>query len=74
MSTNSRVFDVLARAADETEIVTVELRDGQRFRDGVCEVFSACGARYVIFHAHNRMNVDDITRCASAPAVVDAIP
>lgn len=74
MSPNSQVLDVLARAAHETEIVTVELRDGQSFRDGVREVFSACGANYVIFHAHNRMYVDDIMRCASTPTAVEAIP
>ena len=71
---NPQVFDVLTHAANETEIVSVQLRDGQRFRDGVLEVFSACGAKYVIFHAHNRMNVDDIVCCEPVPAALDAVP
>ncbi len=74
MPTNSQVFTVLAHAADETRMVAIELRDGQSFCDGVCEVFTACGAKYVIFHAHNCMNIDDITRCAPVPAGVEAIP
>lgn len=71
---NPQVFDVLTHAADQTEMVAVQLRDGQSFRDGVREVFSACGAKYVIFHAHNRMNVDDILSCAALPSAVDAVP
>ncbi len=68
MTNNDDVLTVLTRAAASTQIVEVALRDGQHFRDGVCEVFSRCGAKFVIFHAHNRVVVDDITHVA---AVVD---
>jgi hypothetical protein len=63
MRTNQEVLAVLTNAAASTQPVAVELRDGQRFRDGVCEVFLSCGADFVTFYAHNRMMVDDITRC-----------
>lgn len=74
MATKNEVLDVLVQSATATELVAVKLRDGQQFRDGVCEVYSACGARYVIFHAHNRINVDDIADCASVPVGMEAVP
>lgn len=63
MTKNQEVLAVLTSAAASTQPVAVELRDGKRFRDGVCEVFSSCGADFVTFYAHNRMMVDDITHC-----------
>ncbi len=63
---------VLTRAAASNQIVAVELRDGQHFRDGVCEVFSGCGANFVIFYAHNRIVVDDITHCTVVAARSDS--
>ncbi len=74
MSTNPEVLAVLVHAATGNELVAVELRDGQSFHDGVCEVYSAFGAQYVIFHAHNRIYVDDITHCEPIPAHADATP
>lgn len=55
---------VLHRAASDHALVTVELRSGERFDDGVCEVFSECGADLVVFHAHNCVFVADIARCS----------
>jgi len=55
---------VLYRAASDHALVTVELRSGELFNDGVCEVFSECGADLVVFHAHNCMFVADIARCS----------
>lgn len=73
MCTGPEVIAVLVHAATGNELVAVQLRDGQTFRDGVCEVFSACGAEYVIFHAHNRIHVNDITHCRPLPACVEAV-
>jgi len=55
---------VLHRAASDHALVTVQLRSGEQFNDGVCEVFSECGAELVVFHAHNCMFVADIARCS----------
>ena len=73
MSTNPEVLEVLARAATGTKLVEVKLRDGRNFRDGVREVFSVCGAWCVIFHASNRMYVDDITCCAPVSRGADDV-
>lgn len=67
MVTNPEVLAVLARAAATKESVAVKLHNGQNFHDGVCEVFSAHGVDYVIFHAHNRIYVAEITDCKLVP-------
>ena len=63
MTRNLEVLEVLTHAATSAQLVTVELRDGRHFSDGVCEVFSRCGTDFVIFHARNCVYVDDITHC-----------
>lgn len=56
---------VLHRAASDHALVAVQLRSGEQFSDGVCEVFSECGAELVVFHAHNCVYVADIARCST---------
>ena len=65
-------LEVLTHAATSGQLVTIELRDGRHFSDGVCDVFSSCGTDFVVFHGHNRMYVEDITRCQ--PVVADVRP
>lgn len=54
---------VLRRAASDRGLVTVELRSGERFSDGVRELFSECGVDLVVFHARNCVYLADIARC-----------
>ena len=56
--------EILRHAAATRALVVVELHTGERFLDGVCEVFSDCGTSFVVFHGHNCHYVDDITTCA----------
>jgi len=56
--------EILRLAAETRALVVVELHTGERFLDGVCEVFSDCGASLVVFHGHNCHYVDDILLCA----------
>lgn len=73
MTKHQEVIAVLTIAATSTLPVAVELRSGQRFRDGVCEVYSSCGADFVTFFAHNRMLVDDITHCEALARRADPV-
>lgn len=63
MTENHEVLEVLRDAATSGQIVTVELRDGRHFSDGVCEVLASCGTKFVIFYGCNRIHVEDITCC-----------
>lgn len=54
------VMHLLEEVAGEGQPLLIELRDGRRFADGVCDVLRQCGEDYVILHAHNRMIVRDI--------------
>lgn len=56
------VIQLLAEAADAGAPLFVELHDGRRFADGVCELLRQCGEDYVVFHANNRVVVGDIAR------------
>jgi|JI9StandDraft_1071089.scaffolds.fasta_scaffold228858_2 hypothetical protein len=56
--------EILRLAAETRALVVVELHTGERFLDGVCEVFSDCGASFVVFHGRNCHYVDDIMVCA----------
>lgn len=62
---------VLRRAARDHTPVSVELRSGERFEDGVCDVFEECGADIVVFHARNCVLVADIARCTPAALHAD---
>ena len=64
---------VLAQAATNQALVAVEMRTGEAFADGVCEIFRACGAYLVVFHGHNCRLVEDITRCAPVPVHGDCM-
>lgn len=55
---------ILRMAAETRALVVIELHTGERFLDGVCEVFSDCGTSFVVFHGHNCHYVDDIMACA----------
>jgi hypothetical protein len=72
MTTHHEVLDALAHAVGGPQRVAVATRDGRTFTDGVCEVYSRYGADFVIFHAHNRMMVEDITWCEPIVAHADA--
>lgn len=67
------VLAAVTAAAREHHLVTVETRRGERFTDGVCEVFPECGTHIVVFHGHNCVLLDDLTRCAPAPGQYDAV-
>jgi len=71
MANHHGVLDILAHAVGGPQRVAIATRDGRRFHDGVCDVYSRCGADFVIFHAHNRMIVDDITHCQLIVAHAD---
>jgi hypothetical protein len=70
MTEDLKVLEVLTHAATSGQLVTVELRDGRHFSDGVVDVFSSCGTDLVIFYGRNRMYVEDITRCQTVVADV----
>jgi|JI9StandDraft_1071089.scaffolds.fasta_scaffold522981_2 hypothetical protein len=63
----------LNRAARDHTLLSVELRSGESFSDGVCEVFTECGADVVVFHARNCILVEDIVRCAPVAVHDDAV-
>jgi len=56
------LIHTLEHAASAGVPLFVELRDGRRFADGVCEVLRQYGEDYVVFHANNRLVVRDIAR------------
>jgi hypothetical protein len=56
------VMRVLERAAEAGLSLIIDLRDGRRFADGVCEVRRLCGEDVAILHANNRVVVADIVR------------
>lgn len=58
---NSDVINTLETAANAGAPLLVELRDGRRFADGVCELLRQYGEDFVVFHANNRIVVGDIT-------------
>lgn len=58
--TRQDVIQILEEAAFAGSPLIVELRDGRRFADGVCDVLRLCGEDFVIFHANNRFMVRDI--------------
>lgn len=64
------VIELLAGAAGAGQALDIELRDGRRFLDGVCDVRRNCGEDVVIFHANNRVAIRDIVR-ARPSAVAD---
>jgi hypothetical protein len=59
---SQEVIDLLAEAAGAGRSLIIELHDGRRFADGVCDVNRQCGEDFVIFHANNRMMIRDIAR------------
>lgn len=61
-ATQDDLIQILEEAASAGDPLIVELRDGRRFADGVCELLRQCGEDYVVFHAHNRFVVGDIAR------------
>jgi|JI10StandDraft_1071094.scaffolds.fasta_scaffold421936_2 predicted SpoU family rRNA methylase len=73
MVTHHRVLDILSHAVGGPQRVVVATRDGRTFRDGVCEVYTRFGANFVIFHAHNRMMIEDITRCEPIAAHAETL-
>ncbi len=68
MQPHTDCLTVLAHAAANKALVAVEMRTGEAFADGVCEVFRACGADLVVFHGHNCRLVEDIARCSPVTA------
>lgn len=58
----ANLIRTLEHAATARLPLLVELHDGRRFADGVCEVLHQYGEHYVVFHANNRLVVRDIAR------------
>lgn len=65
------VITMLEEAAAARRPLVIELRDGQHFCDGVCDVLHEYGEDFVVFHAHNRMLVRDIARAARTASGYD---
>lgn len=57
---DSNVLSVLAAAASGGDVLLLELRDGRRITDGVCDVRRECGEDFVVLHANNVVRVCDI--------------
>lgn len=54
------VIQVLEQAAEAGRPLLLDLRDGRRVSDGVCELLRSCGEDVAILHANNRVAVADI--------------
>ena len=61
-ATSNAPIDLLLEIAGAGRSVRVELRDGSRFIDGVCDVRRQCGEDIVVFHANNCVLGGDIVR------------
>lgn len=59
---NQEVLGLLEEFAGIGRPLRIELTDGRRFVDGVCDVRRQCGEDFVIFYANNRVVVRDIIR------------
>jgi len=57
---DSNVLSVLVAAASGGGVLLLELRDGRRITDGVCDVRRECGEDFVVLHANNLVRVRDI--------------
>lgn len=68
------VLAVVMAAARDHRLVTVETRLGEQYTDGVCEVLSGCGTHIVVFHGHNCVLIDDLSRCIVASTPGEAGP
>lgn len=67
-------LDVLEEAVTIKKPVQVELRDGQRFVDGVKNVVTEAGEDHVVFQEHDRVPVTQLASCtpvAHEPASYD---
>jgi len=64
-------LDTLTDAVRHRRVVSATLRSGRTIRDGVCDLYPACGTHIVVFHAHNAMLVEDIARCEPVPCLDD---
>lgn len=64
-------LDALADAAVHGGLVSATLRGGRTIRDGVRDLFPACGTHIVVFHANNAMFVDDVVHCEPVRCVAE---
>jgi hypothetical protein len=71
-TTSNAPIDLLLEMAGGGQYVLVELRDGSRFIDGVCDVRRQCGEDIVVFHANNCVLGGDIVRVDRVDAFDEA--
>jgi|JI9StandDraft_2_1071091.scaffolds.fasta_scaffold702398_1 hypothetical protein len=57
---DANVLSVLEAAAGGGGVLVLDLRDGRRILDGVCDVRRECGEDFVVLHANNLVRVSDI--------------
>lgn len=59
---NQDVLTLLEEFVGLGRPLRIELNDGRRFVDGVCDVRRLCGEDFVTFYANNQVIVSDIVR------------